>query len=115
MTVGIGRTTPELIAGVDAFLCHSAYHGFATERTFWRAFFNILLGAFGQSLCRQSLRESALLAEGGKLLLYLLAEHRCQTVAEHNHTTGHLEGVAVLEPGVEALLLSQYVNAALIL
>jgi hypothetical protein len=73
MTVGIGRTTPELIAGVNTFLSHTAYHGFATERTLWRTSLNVLLGSFGQSLGSQSLGESAFLAKDGKLLFYLLA------------------------------------------
>lgn len=115
MAVRIGRTTPELIAGVNALLCHTTYHGFATERTQWRPGFHVLLGTPDQPLGRQSLGETAFLAEGGKLLLYLLAEHGSQPVAKHNDASGHLEGVAALQPCVEALLLSQYMDAALIL
>ena len=81
VALGIGGAAPELLAGVDAFACHSFYHGFAALRTLWSGVLSALVCTVGQALLRQCLGEAAFLAECCEQTLYLLVEHKGEAVA----------------------------------
>ena len=81
VALGIGGAAPELLAGVDAFACHSFYHGFAALRTLWGGILYALVCTICQALLRQCLGEAAFLAERCEQTLYLFVEHKGEAIA----------------------------------
>ena len=81
VALGIGGAAPELLAGVDAFACHSFYHGFAALRTLWGGILYALVCSVCQTLLRQCLGEASFLAERCEQTLYLFVEHKGEAIA----------------------------------
>lgn len=109
----ISAATPKLPAGVDAFLGNTFDHGFPTAGTLWGVVLNVLLCSVIQSLSCETLCKTTFFLECFQQVLYLTTQHLCQSVAEHQHTVGSNEGIAIVEPWIKLVFLSKDVDTAL--
>ena len=82
ITFRIVAAAPEFFTRVDALLGRSLDHRLPAERTGGRSTLNALLCAIGQSFCRETLCETALLSESVQLPFYLTVQHHDESVAK---------------------------------